>query len=793
MSNSINTNIAAYYAQANINKASSSASKSVARLSSGFRIVEAKDDVASLAAGTSLMTQVTTLRMALINTAQGTSLLQVADGALSQISDILQRQKAIAIQAGAGSMSDIERGFLNQEFQNLADEIDRLTSATNFNGVTLLDGSVFDKNAVESKDNVAAKAAGAITLTANAGNNKVIINNVTFSSTTAATGANQFLVGATISETLDNLASALNSSTNTLVSQASYRREGNALIIEAKNGGVVGQAFTFDIGTLTGSGSGIQLGAATRFSLQGADDAGISFGRTVGRGNIGDSLVTAQNQIRANQTIVMPVITAANLVATLNTKTITFNTGAGNVTFTYSTAPAADVGILIGSTLEETMDNAVRTLNNYINTSTATDLQRHPLRQVDFMRDGRNIFIERKSEGNVNGDNNTAFTVVTNVAGATPAAAVNFNNGATGGISTAGMANKDWLGTISGFDATFTGVSNRVDLEITVGNYTYMAQGVTTNVTANTTVRFSSVGGGYFDVELAANQGSTVTDQAGADTFAARLDAAMQGLTYFQKRVVSNYVGAGDILTNGVVTGSLTGTSFEIQLDDFTDVSVSDIRVTAPLTGNTNATIEFDVNGETYRSTATLTDRLGSKGIYRLQSLTDSSHYIQLNMGTTQTFIRNTDEAQNLEDALKDAFGFGEGGVALQFQVGSTTEDTLKVSLGSVTTEKLYGGEDIDVLTQANAAHASDIVDAAIRVVTSARAEVGALQSRFSYAGNNVESSLQNQDAARGILLDTDIASESTAYATAQVQLQAGIAVLAQANLLPQNLLKLIG
>jgi len=56
-----------------------------------------------------------------------------------------------------------------------------------------------------------------------------------------------------------------------------------------------------------------------------------------------------------------------------------------------------------------------------------------------------------------------------------------------------------------------------------------------------------------------------------------------------------------------------------------------------------------------------------------------------------------------------------------------------------------------------------------------------------------VESSIQNQDAARGVLLDTDVAAESTSFATSQVQLQAGIAVLAQANLLPQNLLKLIG
>ena len=74
----------------------------------------------------------------------------------------------------------------------------------------------------------------------------------------------------------------------------------------------------------------------------------------------------------------------------------------------------------------------------------------------------------------------------------------------------------------------------------------------------------------------------------------------------------------------------------------------------------------------------------------------------------------------------------------------------------------------------------------------SLRADVGALQSRFSYATDAIQSSLENQDAARGTFLDTDVSAESTAYASAQVQLQAGISVLAQANQLPQNLLKLL-
>ncbi|MGB1540002.1 MAG: hypothetical protein ACPG80_03495, partial [Rickettsiales bacterium] len=132
--NSINTNIAAYFAQQNINKSNNMTSSSIGRLSSGNRIVRAADDVAAMSVGTSLRTQVSTLRMGLLNASQGSSMLQVADGALSKIQDMLLRQKALATQATSGSLTAAERGFLNQEFQNLTEEIDRLVDNTNFNG-----------------------------------------------------------------------------------------------------------------------------------------------------------------------------------------------------------------------------------------------------------------------------------------------------------------------------------------------------------------------------------------------------------------------------------------------------------------------------------------------------------------------------------------------------------------------------------------------------------------------------------------------------------------------------------
>ncbi len=91
------------------------ASSSLAKLSSGSRIVKASDDAASLAVGTKIKADVTALKQAAVNTAQASSLLQVADGGMARISDILQRMKALATQSSSGQLTDTERGYLNQE------------------------------------------------------------------------------------------------------------------------------------------------------------------------------------------------------------------------------------------------------------------------------------------------------------------------------------------------------------------------------------------------------------------------------------------------------------------------------------------------------------------------------------------------------------------------------------------------------------------------------------------------------------------------------------------------------
>ncbi len=137
----INNNPASVNAQRNLNSANMNLNKSLSRLSSGLRIVTAGDDAAGLAISESLRSQVASLEQASRNSMDGISMLQIAEGALNEVSSKLIRLRELTMQSANGTVSDDQKDMLDSEFQALTDEIDRIAKATNFNGKKLLDGS----------------------------------------------------------------------------------------------------------------------------------------------------------------------------------------------------------------------------------------------------------------------------------------------------------------------------------------------------------------------------------------------------------------------------------------------------------------------------------------------------------------------------------------------------------------------------------------------------------------------------------------------------------------------------
>jgi len=135
------SNFAANVAHRYLQSTDISATTSLAKISAGTRVLTAKDDAAGLAVGSRLSLEVAGLKQAAVNAGQASSMLQVADGAMAKVNDILARMKSLAVQAGSGQLSSTDRGMLDTEFQQLASEVDRIANDTDFSGTSLVNGS----------------------------------------------------------------------------------------------------------------------------------------------------------------------------------------------------------------------------------------------------------------------------------------------------------------------------------------------------------------------------------------------------------------------------------------------------------------------------------------------------------------------------------------------------------------------------------------------------------------------------------------------------------------------------
>jgi flagellin len=137
----IQTNVPALIAQRNLRNTRAALDVSFERLSSGSRINHSGDDAAGLAISEGLRAQLRGLGQAERNAQDGVSLVQVAEGSLAEVSNILIRMRELGVQSASDTVGPTERGYLDTEFQQLMEEIDRIAHSTKYNGVPLLDGS----------------------------------------------------------------------------------------------------------------------------------------------------------------------------------------------------------------------------------------------------------------------------------------------------------------------------------------------------------------------------------------------------------------------------------------------------------------------------------------------------------------------------------------------------------------------------------------------------------------------------------------------------------------------------
>jgi flagellin len=142
MALTVNTNTASLNAINNLNQTQRALGGSYQRISSGLRIAKAADDAAGLAVAESLDAQSASGRVAMRNTNDGISVIQTAEGAMDSVGDIISRMRELAVQSSSETLADDERAYIQDEFEQLTAEIDRIASSTQFNGTALTDGTV---------------------------------------------------------------------------------------------------------------------------------------------------------------------------------------------------------------------------------------------------------------------------------------------------------------------------------------------------------------------------------------------------------------------------------------------------------------------------------------------------------------------------------------------------------------------------------------------------------------------------------------------------------------------------
>ena len=342
----IQNNISAFNAHRNLKTSDMALSKSLERLSSGFRINKAADDAAGLAVSMRFRSQIGSLRQASRNATEANSMLQVAEGAGDQITNILQRMKELATQAASSNTGAADRANISSEVNTLEDELDRIATSTKYAGSTLIDGnfgslgvstfgSLVSQFGVEGVDtgNAATGTEYGITVST-AGNNSMTITDgtttQTVSLTTASTGLDsQTLDFSNLGIKVDVNALFSNDTLNTMDANGSTLTTSATTVSSFQLGyeNANDNRVSFSIADMTKSGLGADVDVSTLSGAQTAltsidaaidtlADARATIGRTQNRfGFASANLSSTIENISASESVIRDADMAFETVA----------------------------------------------------------------------------------------------------------------------------------------------------------------------------------------------------------------------------------------------------------------------------------------------------------------------------------------------------------------------------------------------------------------------------------------------------------------------------------------------
>lgn len=823
----INTNVAALNSQRQLVKSGNDMAEAMERLSSGKRINTAADDAAGLAISNRMTSQIRGLNQAIRNANDGISLIQTAEGALDETTNILQRIRELAIQSANGIYADEDRTTLDAEVQQLLQELDRISETTSFNGQKLLDGTLgsvelqvgaeanqtiaFSISAMNtdqlglgatSSDISGARTADLLNLDAAAGapimigDGDVLINNQSIGSFDGSTNTFQDLI--------DNINTNVNGVTAAGFNIAQAGTVGTGAIAAGDTltisifdvDGAAGARTDF---TFTGSNSlaelidtintktGSLLTASTSDagSLVLSNDTGAAFALSYESSGSGganslsdvlgfiDSTVTDSGGINsANDEFIV-----ANDDAALFTGSLSLSADDGG-DIAISAGPQGTAIDLANLGFQLTASDATVTgLGNAAAAPAGTVNFTEGLETGDLKINGEVISatVIDSLQGVIDTINDvTAATGVVATSIATQSFSENTSVAATEFVTNGGA-----VAILNGENLTINGVTTSNFIGTTFAsvataiNDVSDSTGVTAAVDGNGQLHMFSAG-----PIVVADGTAAFADLGTVDNAFTAATAAVAG-TPIADAGLTTIVGGSNIVINGQ-TVALT------DLGDLTQV-VADVNTMEAQTG-VHASI--DDNGEfSLTSSSNISVQLGTA-----RTSMTAAHAL----GITSLIVDS--DADGTLDATSFTVGAGiqlrsindttisiDGNASAQTATGLLNQNT---DLSSVATGSAISSVSVATLAGANAAIAP--IDKALETINATRSEMGAVTNRLEFTMSNLMNVTENTTAARSRIMDADFAAETANLSRAQVLQQASQAMLAQANALPQQVLQLL-
>jgi flagellin len=735
MSLGVLNNISAIYAENNLNQTQASLQNTLTQLSSGSRINSGADDAAGLAVVDGLQANEAALTQSAQNASDGVGLLQTADGALSQVNDLLNRAVTLATEAANGTLDSAQVSSANAEYQNIITEIGDIGSTTNFNGNSVFSNSatsLFVSDGTSSGTNNYNVEVGALTASSIGQTQNTTVTSASIAPTVVApltavpntagvytlgaasgdtlSGSFVFSVGTTGTPTTIAVASGTSQTTleNTLNANSAFTAAGlSATLVGGKL-------------TITGPTSGANA-AANTVNFGGTNL--IDSGTTTATPAAGTSAATGTAAINtatltASGTLTGTDVITGSLSATFGGQTYTYTASSGETLAAFNTGLAsafAGSGLTATQTLTTSAagtdvysftgthgGGAISVVSTVGDTTagTITPTYANPTPYVAPTAGTATIALGSSSNvlsGNINVSNGTS-TVTVATQGATGAAAASLvqNNTALQalGISASFNATTNVL--------TFTGISTgAAGVTVTPSIGTLYTDPILTTVATTTAAAGSSVTGATTSIAL-----GSANDTVGG-TLA--LTIGTSGL-------------AKDSLSLAIAPGT-SGNDLANQINE------SNAFQTAGVTATYNST----------NSTVTLTGPVGAANT----------------ISTTGTSLTDTSSA------------YASAGASLATSGVST-------------------------LTQADAAAVLTTVTNAIADVAYQRGVLGADVNQLTAASNVASAESENLTSASSSLDSTDYGQATSDLAKYQVLSQTGIAALSQANSVQQEILKLL-